>query len=849
MSMPVDEFLPGFGSVDEFTQANLKKILHATKLSNDLPGEKREDFDYYSTFPEFRKVLSVQGRKLRDMLKMQLNFQGINSGVGSSQVEDLVDLLTDTNDTILERINMNLDEAAGLKREVNPLLLEVSQSNVNRVSGSWNNFNRNQKKSENKKDNDVKLLTARNVMRPQVKFKSFIDNTEKPFTPRLKEKPHSKKPLSILIEYDEVGGEFFSHPYLFEIERFSPSHDQLKPRPIPIPLGVERVDMDFIETKEQLEECIKELSKHSIIAIDLEAHSYRSYLGFTCLIQISTEHKDYLIDPFNIWGEMNLLNEITTNPSIVKVFHGCDSDVVWLQRDFSVYLVNVFDTHQAGKLLGLPRLSLAWLLEHYCKVYADKQYQLADWRIRPLPEAMVYYARQDTRYLIFLYEKLKIELLEKGNEQQNLLRAALQQSNILCSTRYYKPIRTSASHLDLLKKSKSVLNNKQLFALQELYSWRDGVARIEDESTQYILPNHMLLKICTELPREMQGILACCNPVPPLVKQHLQSLHMVILKARNKTLQTVDSDIHGSFNNTENEVAGNENEYNENPLKCPLELSNLSELGTGLKTLVSKQGEIMEFSPKMNNNLIKKKSSLGVFDVKDEEKKKKKKKEKKKKNEIEKFISPFQRYQMLRPYLESLKKSDEPDSANQQVKSADVRLESIKLHFQKLTDMTPKPKKVEIEEEEEEEEEVQNLESDEEVLPYRKSNGPLPKKMRFVDKKSVPDSAEKARLLEQVEKEAEKRKLEIENKLVQEEIMEKKKKKKRKSDEEVPFESKIPKTGAGFDYTNVDYDKMFEKSRQDRSDFNPVRHDKKNNRMDKTKQKTKNNGKSFTFKK
>ena len=77
----------------------------------------------------------------------------------------------------------------------------------------------------------------------------------------------------------------------------------------------------------------------------------------------------------------------------------------------------------------------------------------------------------------------------------------------------------------------------------------------------------------------------------------------------------------------------------------------------------------------------------------------------------------------------------------------------------------------------------------------------------------------------------------------------KKKKKKRKSDEEVPFESKIPKTGAGFDYTNVDYDKMFEKSRQDRSDFNPVRHDKKNNRMDKTKQKTKNNGKSFTFKK
>ena len=62
---------------------------------------------------------------------------------------------------------------------------------------------------------------------------------------------------------------------------------------------------------------------------------------------------------------------------------------------------NVFDTHQAGKLLGLPRLSLAWLLSNYCGIDVDKQYQLADWRIRPLPKEMVFYARQDTRYLIW----------------------------------------------------------------------------------------------------------------------------------------------------------------------------------------------------------------------------------------------------------------------------------------------------------------------------------------------------------------------------------------------------------------------------------------------------------------
>ena len=40
------------------------------------------------------------------------------------------------------------------------------------------------------------------------------------------------------------------------------------------------------------------------------------------------------------------------------------------------------DRHQAGRLLGLPKVSLAHLLASYCSLNVDKQYQLADWRIR-----------------------------------------------------------------------------------------------------------------------------------------------------------------------------------------------------------------------------------------------------------------------------------------------------------------------------------------------------------------------------------------------------------------------------------------------------------------------------------
>ena len=38
---------------------------------------------------------------------------------------------------------------------------------------------------------------------------------------------------------------------------------------------------------------------------------------------------------------------------------------------------------------------------------ADKQYQLADWRLRPLTEEMAKYAREDTHYLLYTYDRVR----------------------------------------------------------------------------------------------------------------------------------------------------------------------------------------------------------------------------------------------------------------------------------------------------------------------------------------------------------------------------------------------------------------------------------------------------------
>lgn len=95
--------------------------------------------------------------------------------------------------------------------------------------------------------------------------------------------------------------------------------------------------------------------------------------------------------------------------------------------------------------------------------------------------------------------------------------------------------------MDFYRKTGRIFDNRQLFALSAIFEWRDKIARQEDESNAYVLPNHMMLTIAEALPREMQGVLACCNPIPPLVKQNLQLLHQFILKARDQPLIKVQN--------------------------------------------------------------------------------------------------------------------------------------------------------------------------------------------------------------------------------------------------------------------------------------------------------------------
>lgn len=376
-------------------------------------------------------------------------------------------------------------------------------------------------------------------------WKDDIDNSTNPFVPKIKVKPNAITPLDksieqgILPEQATLPGQVrgFPHPYQYELAHLGYEAWMLNSRTEQIYASLEDTPITFVNTEEELVKLANKLQEVREIAIDLEAHQYRSFQGFTCLMQLSTRSEDYIIDTLALRKSMHILNTSFTNPKIVKVIHGSDFDILWLQRDFGLYVVNLFDTGQASRVLEYPSYALSYLLKFYCGITADKQYQKADWRIRPLPLPMFKYAREDTHYLLYIYDRMRNDAISRVNGSTELVQAILNRSRDLSLQRYEKELNTPNSFLELINKFRADLDPQQTEVFAAVYNWRDKICRLEDESTRYVLPNHMILQIADRLPDDDKALQAACVPVPPLVKMNLPELLDIIRKAKARGAQ------------------------------------------------------------------------------------------------------------------------------------------------------------------------------------------------------------------------------------------------------------------------------------------------------------------------
>ncbi len=147
------------------------------------------------------------------------------------------------------------------------------------------------------------------------------------------------------------------------------------------------------------------------VAIDTEADSLHSYPEKLCLIQISIPGADRLVDPLAGMDIAPLYEALLDHELIL---HGGDYDLRLMFRHAAFVPTVVFDTMMAARLIGCTQFGLGSLVEQFLGITLEKGPQKADWSIRPLTARMDAYARNDTRHLKPLSDKLRERLKELG---------------------------------------------------------------------------------------------------------------------------------------------------------------------------------------------------------------------------------------------------------------------------------------------------------------------------------------------------------------------------------------------------------------------------------------------------
>jgi exosome complex exonuclease RRP6 len=185
---------------------------------------------------------------------------------------------------------------------------------------------------------------ASHLRNPQLSFKKKVDNNnDLPWYPTLPHKYNAQVPLGYHYYDSEgnIGAENITayvissrrhcltemseivtrnaHPYRYEIRHISyPPQMFTSSPPIP-PKSFADTPFNWVAAPSEFRVMLEKLRKAPEIAVDMEHHSYRSFSGFVCLMQISTREEDWVVDTLLLREELGELNEVFTDPGIVKV--------------------------------------------------------------------------------------------------------------------------------------------------------------------------------------------------------------------------------------------------------------------------------------------------------------------------------------------------------------------------------------------------------------------------------------------------------------------------------------------------------------------------------------------------
>ncbi len=275
----------------------------------------------------------------------------------------------------------------------------------------------------------------------------------------------------------------------------------------------------YVDHDRDFSRLVDELASQPLIAIDTESNSLYAYRERICLIQISTRSADYIVDPLRV-ANLRLLGPLLADPSIEKVFHAAEYDLMCLKRDYGFSVSGLFDTMVAARICGHKAIGLDKMLSLYVGVTMDKSHQRDDWGQRPLSEESLLYAQMDTHYLPLLRDRLhdeltKIDALEEAREtfaESARVPAANHQFN---PDGYWR-IGFNAD-----------LNRRQMALLRELYLLREEIAEERDTPPFKVFSDSVLVGLALAAPYALERL----KGIPGMTRAQIERYGRRILQA------------------------------------------------------------------------------------------------------------------------------------------------------------------------------------------------------------------------------------------------------------------------------------------------------------------------------
>ncbi|SCM04111.1 exosome complex exonuclease RRP6, putative [Plasmodium chabaudi chabaudi] len=220
-------------------------------------------------------------------------------------------------------------------------------------------------------------------------------------------------------EYCEKINFIVDNPYTYEINNLINmyiKHDESVDKFLSIkkdltkPININMKEYEIINNKNSLINMINIIKntydKISIISL---VDYKNSYHGFTSLILVGTKDVDYIIDVFNMFEDIYLLNEITTDPKILKITYNSENLILFFQKDFSIYFINIIDLLLCANCLNIKN-SIPYLVFNYFNVNIGLTSITSVPLDRPLVSEAIQIFKTHSHYLYHLFDYVITDL-------------------------------------------------------------------------------------------------------------------------------------------------------------------------------------------------------------------------------------------------------------------------------------------------------------------------------------------------------------------------------------------------------------------------------------------------------